>query len=240
LFPILYESPGFVLYTQTVFLTIAFIVGILIATHEARQFNLSTFELSRVGLSGFLGGIVGARLLFLLILGRSSVLTLQELCTLGELDGGFSFHGGLLFGGLAGWAAAHYYRLPAWRVGDALAPGLAISLFFMRLGCLFNGCDYGVPTTAFWGITLHGDSRHPIQLYEGIGSLLLLPVLLKLNRKSCKSGTTLLWYLLLSGLLRVGVDLFRDDPARIWYLTIPQYLALGIACVAGILLWSRR
>jgi phosphatidylglycerol:prolipoprotein diacylglycerol transferase len=240
MFPILYESPGFVLYTQTLFLVIAFIVGILIATHEARQFNLSTFELSRVGLSGFLGGLVGARLLFLLLLGESSVLTLRELCTLGDLDGGFSFHGGLLFGGLAGWFAARYYHLPVWRVGDALAPGLAAALFFMRLGCLFNGCDYGVPTVMIWGITLHGAPRHPIQLYEGIGSLLLLPILLSLNRKSFKPGTTLLWYLFLGGLLRFSVDMFRDDHVRIWQLTIPQYLALMIACAAGALLWSRR
>jgi phosphatidylglycerol:prolipoprotein diacylglycerol transferase len=124
-------------------------------------------------------------------------------------------------------------------MGDVLAPGLSIAVFFMRLGCLMNGCDYGIPGAVPWAIILHGAPRHPIQLYEGIGNLLLLPLLFVLNRKSVKPGTTLLYYVLLSSLLRMGVDVFRADPIRYWHLTIPQFVAFGIAVIAGIVLCYR-
>jgi phosphatidylglycerol:prolipoprotein diacylglycerol transferase len=239
MYPILYNSPGFILYTQTVLLAIAFIAGLLLAIREAHYAGIPRFELTNVVLVGFISSIIGARAFFLLLTWKSANLTLQELCTIGKLDGGFAFHGGLLFGGLAGWFVTIYYHLPVWRMGDVLAPGLSIALFFMRLGCLMNGCDYGIPSGVPWAITLHGAPRHPIQLYEGIGNLLLLPLLLLLNRKPIRPGTTLLCYVLLSSLLRIGVDVFRADSIRYWHLTIPQFVALGIAVIAGILLCYR-
>jgi phosphatidylglycerol:prolipoprotein diacylglycerol transferase len=130
--------------------------------------------------------------------------------------------------------AARYHHLNGWRVADALAPGLAIAMFFMRLGCLLNGCDYGVLTTVPWSIPLHGGLRHPIQLYEGLGNLVLLPLLSALNRKPLHPGRTFLIYLMCSALLRFGVDFYREDFARIGGLfTIPQLIALVIAVSAG-------
>lgn len=239
MYPILYNSPGFVLYTQTVLLALAFIAGLLTSIREAHYAGIPRFELTNLILVGFISSIVGARAVFLLLTWKSANFTLQELCTIGKLDGGFAFHGGLVFGGLTGWAAATHYRLTVWRTGDVLAPGLAIAVFFMRLGCLMNGCDYGIPSVVPWAITLHGAPRHPIQLYEGIGNLLLFPLLLLLNRKPIRPGTTLLCYILLSSLLRIGVDVFRADPIRHWHLTTPQFVALGIALMAGIVLCYR-
>lgn len=237
--PILFQAPGFTLYTQTVLLAIAFMAGLLLAISEGRQAGIPRFELSTVILLGFLAAILGGRAFFLLLTFDAANFTLRELCVVGTLDGGFALHGGLLFGGLAGWLTARYYRLPVWRTGDVLAPGLALAMFFLRLGCLMNGCDYGIPTTRPWGIPLHGSLRHPIQLYEGLGNLALLPVLAWLNRTGRTPGTTLLVYLCLSSLLRCGVDIFRDDPLRYAGLTIPQYLALGIALVSGVFLIFR-
>lgn len=239
MYPILYHSPDFILYTQTVFLALAFMAGLLIAIHEAHYARIPRFELTNVVLIGFIGSIVGARAIFLLLTWDVAHFTLREFCIMGDLDGGFAFHGGLVCGGLAGWAVATHYRLPVWRMGDVLAPGLAAAVFFMRLGCLMNGCDYGIPSSVPWAIMLHGAPRHPIQLYEGIGNLIFLPLLLLLNRKPIKPGTTLLCYGMLGSLLRVGVDVYRDDPARYWHLTVPQLLALGIALGTGGVFWCR-
>ena len=237
--PILFEFPGLTLYTQTVLVIAAFTAGLMMAVHESRRAEIPQFELINVILVGFIGSIVGARLFFLLLNWNTVHFTIQELCTLGQSEGGFAFHGGLVFGGLTGWLVSRHYRLSVWRMGDVLAPGLALAMFFLRLGCLMNGCDFGVPTTLPWAIMLHGSPRHPIQLYEGFGSLALLPVLLLLNRRACKSGTTLLWYICLSSVLRFGVDIFRDDPFRYRHLTIPQCFALGLAVTAGLLLRYR-
>lgn len=229
MYPILFEFPGLTFYTQTLFFIIAFIAGLLVAVHEGKYWNISRLELTDIVLWGFLGAIPGARILFLMLAYQKIPFSLSELCTLGALDGGFSFHGGLLAGGLVTLLAVHHHRLPAWRVADAFAPGLSLALFFMRLGCLLNGCDYGIVTTVPWGILLHGAFRHPIQLYEGVGNLLLFPILLHMNKKPMKPGITFLTYLLLSALLRFAVDFYREEFVHIWHgMLITQWLALVI------------
>jgi phosphatidylglycerol:prolipoprotein diacylglycerol transferase len=240
LYPILFEFAGFTLYTQTICLIIAFISGLLVAVHEGKRFAITRLDITDVVLWGFISAILGARLLFMLIYWESSSFTLSEVCTLGTEDGGFSFHGGLLAGGLASFLIAWHHKIQIWRLADALAPGLAVAMFFMRIGCLLNGCDYGIVTTVPWGIFLHGATRHPIQLYEGVGNLLLLPLLIILNKKSAKPGWTFLLYLLFSAIIRFGVDFYREESVRIWNLfTIPQLLAIGIAIFADFILYQK-
>lgn len=229
MYPILFEFPGLTFYTQTLFFILAFIAGLLVAVHEGKHWNISRLDLTDIVLWGFLGAIPGARALFLILPSQQISFDLKEFCTLGTLDGGFSFHGGLLAGGIVTLLAVCYHRLPVWRVADAIAPGLALALFFMRLGCLLNGCDYGTATTVPWGIPLHGAFRHPIQLYEGLGNLLLLPILLRMNQKPMKPGITFLTYILLSALLRFAVDFYREELVHLWQgMLISQWLALAI------------
>lgn len=235
MYPILFEFPGLTLYTQTLFFIIAFIAGLLVAVHEGKYWNISRLDLTDIVLWGFLGAIPGARVLFLLLSYKHISFSLSEFCTLGTLDGGFSFHGGLFAGGLVTLLAVRHHHLSVWRVADAFAPGLALALFFMRLGCLLNGCDYGIVTNVPWGIPLHGAFRHPIQLYEGVGNLLLFPILLRMNKKPMKPGITFFTYLLLSALLRFTVDFYREEVRHIWPgLILPQYIAVGIVVLSGI------
>jgi phosphatidylglycerol:prolipoprotein diacylglycerol transferase len=241
LYPILFEFPGFTLYTQTLCLLIAFIAGLLVAIREGKRFAIPRLDITDVVLWGFISAIFGARLLFMIISWKTSAFTFKEFCTLGTVNGGFSFHGGLLAGGLAGFLTARYHKIHIWRLTDVLAPGLAVAMFFMRIGCLLNGCDYGVVTTMLWGIPLHGANRHPIQLYEGIGNLFLLPVLMSLNKKAVRPGYTFLIYMLFSAIIRFGVDFYREEYEKVWDLfTIPQFLAAGIAVFAGLALYHRR
>lgn len=235
--PILFELPGFTFYTQTLLFIIAFIAGFLVAKNQGIRFAIPPSKLTDIVLWGFLGAILGARVFFLLLHQGYSSLTLAEICTLGSLDGGFSFHGGLVAGGVLGALVTRYHHVNVWRVADALSPGLALAMFFMRLGCLLNGCDYGIVTSVPWGIPLHGSLRHPIQLYEGVGNLLLVPLFLFLNKKSLRPGSTFIFYILFSASLRLGVDFYREDPIKVWGgMTIPQLLAGGMALAAGIII----
>jgi len=242
LYPILFQISGFTLYTQTVCLIIAFISGLLVAVREGKSFAITRLDITDVVLWGFISAIFGARLLFMILSWESSAFTFSEICTLGTKDGGFSFHGGLLAGGLASFLAARHHKINIWRLADALAPGLAVAMFFMRIGCLLNGCDYGVVTTVPWGIPLHGANRHPIQLYEGVGNLLMLPLLILLNKKPARPGYTFLLYMLLSAIIRFGADFYREEYVhiRVWNLfTIPQLLAVGIGIFAAFGLYQK-
>ena len=246
MYPILFESSGFTLYTQTLFMVLAFIAGLWLAALEAKRFDLQHEALVNAALFAFLVAILSARLFYIIGFQQPSSLSLKDLCSLGTLDGGFSFHGGLLGGALGGACFASALKMPLWRLADVFAPGLALAMFFMRLGCLCNGCDYGVATTAPWGIWLHGTRRHPIQLYEGLLSLLvILPVLLLCNRKKLRAGSTFLCYIFLSSLLRFGVDFYRDEARGMFApFLLTQLLAGLLFLSSGLIifltfLWAR-
>jgi len=237
--PILFRLSGFTLHTQTVLFAIAFMAGLWLADRNASGLGLPRQALVNVSLSAFLGAMLGARLFFLFVFQEPSHRGLQALFSLAALDGGFSFHGGLLGGALSGACVAYMHKLPLRRLADVFAPGLVLAMFFMRLGCLMNGCDYGVATTAPWGMWLHGSVRHPIQLYEGLGGLLLiLPLLAVCRRKAFPAGGTFLCYLFFSSLLRFLVDFYRDEPSRVsGELLLTQDIAGTLLLGSGIIIF---
>jgi len=82
--------------------------------------------------------------------------------------GDFALYGGLIGGGLVGWALCRLVGVRPWRAADALAPALGAGIVSMRIGCLLSGCCFGNPTQLPWGITYPtGSTPHLHQIYAG-------------------------------------------------------------------------
>lgn len=243
MYPVLFEIGNFALYTQTVLIFFACLAGLWLALRHAKRSPVPQEVVLDLTIWGFLIAILGARMLFILLHGSyyrhspAQIFTLQ--------GGGLSFHGGLISSGLMGFYLVRKRGLNPWKVGDVLAPGLALALPFLRVGCLMSGCDSGIETTVPWGIQIGGVVRHPIQLYEAGLNLLLLLLLEKL---SCRGyghmaarpyppGLIFLTYLFLSSLARFGVDFYRPVEEKFYLgLTVPQFISLGIMTISLIYL----
>src|SRR5581483_5087257 len=90
----------------------------------------------------FLGGLVGARLFYVIQYHISDPLEFFRIW-----NGGIVFYGGAL-GGAAAAVILHRtvlrrFNVSAWKLADALAPSIAIGLCLGRIGCFLNGCCYG-------------------------------------------------------------------------------------------------
>jgi phosphatidylglycerol:prolipoprotein diacylglycerol transferase len=249
MYPILFKSGNIVASTQAVLLLIACVAGLWLSLRYADRLAVSREVVLDVTVWGFLIAILGARLLFVLLYGSYYALHPTEILTME--GGGLSFHGGLIASGLFGLYLIRKRGLDPWKVGDVLAPGLALALPIMRVGCFMNGCDLGVATTVPWGIQINGVSRHPIQLYEAGLNLLLLSLLAKLfpyqpiSRTKADlnlpSGFVFLIYLFLSSLIRFNVDFFRPVEEKLSVgLTAPQLISLGIMAISLTYLLSYR
>jgi phosphatidylglycerol:prolipoprotein diacylglycerol transferase len=162
-------------------------------------------------------------------------------------EGGMAFHGGLLGGVLA-------ISLFAWRRGrnigdvcDFTAPLPALGLFFGRIGNFINSELWGKVTTVPWGFRVHGEVRHPSQLYEAtLEGLVLFAVLwwftMRPRPRLAPSGLFLAVY----GVARFLVEFVRVPDEQIGYLaggwfTEGQLLSLpmiigGVALLA----WAYR
>jgi phosphatidylglycerol---prolipoprotein diacylglyceryl transferase len=176
-----------------------------------------------------LGGLVGAKLLFV-VLGWEHYAR-GELRLFADFSIGFVFFGGLLGAALAGgvfaWARGHDFARGADYFGVALPMGHALG----RVGCFFAGCCSGRPP-------------HPVPLYEAVGLVAIAlgarALLSRVEAGQSVTGAAFRAYLVLYGLLRFGLDPLRVDGRveRLLGLSPPQWIAAGVIVLA--LAWGSR
>ena len=166
-------------------LALAFIAGIWLTSRHARRAGIDPDSIWNMGLIIIFAALVGAKILLFLSDFTYYSQNPREIFSLSTLRSTGVYFGGLL---LALAASAWYLRrahLPAWKVADLAAPGIALGQAIGRLGCLSAGCCFGRPTDASWGITFTDRYAydnigvplnvplHPTQLYEAGATVLL-------------------------------------------------------------------
>ena len=145
-----------------VMVLIGSLTGLLMATHRARQMNLSPDVIYSLAFGMFLCGIVGARLFFVIEYWETRFRFGDWRTTLFEVlkftEGGLVVYGALIGATLAFIVFTLRHRLSPLAMSDLIAPSLLAGLAFGRIGCLLNGCCYGGETTQPWGVTFPPES----------------------------------------------------------------------------------
>ncbi|HSW40254.1 MAG TPA: prolipoprotein diacylglyceryl transferase [Acidobacteriota bacterium] len=223
MYPSILEIGPITIHTYGVLLALAFIAGIWLASRNAKKHGIDPDAVWSLGLVVIFAALVGTKLLMILSDFNYYIQNPREIFSLSTLRSMGVYYGGLL---LALGAAAWYLnrkRLPAWKIADCAAPGIALGQTIGRLGCFASGCCYGAPTTMPWGVTFTNPYSyenvgvplniplHPAQLYESAGTLCLFAFLMwRLSRKHT-SGQIILEYLGLYAILRFALEFYRDD-----------------------------
>jgi phosphatidylglycerol:prolipoprotein diacylglycerol transferase len=241
MYPKLFSIGNITIHTYGLFVAIGFLAGIYLAEKLASYRSLSRDFVSYIVTGCLITGLIGARLVYVLI-------SLEEYS--GDIlrifmfwEGGLVFWGGILGG--AAWVvyAALKMGYNVWSVGDVLAPGIALGHAIGRIGCFFAGCCYGKPTDLWCGIgfghpeTLAqpiGVQLHPTQLYSSIFLFLLSFILYrKLKSKKSRSASVFALYLIIFGIFRIIIENFRGDYRGLPFIGITptQWIA-----IAGIIL----
>jgi phosphatidylglycerol:prolipoprotein diacylglycerol transferase len=188
-----------------------------------------------IGFAGALGGLIGARLDFI-IENYSDVK--NDL--LGNL---FSGSGLIWYGGAIGGAIG--VILWAWWRGyltttllDVTAPALALGYAVGRIGCQLSGDgDYGKPWNGPWAMSYpHGtvpttQKVHPTPVYETLTMALVAYVLWRL-RNRFTGGRLFALYLVLAGTERFLVEFIRRNSDVAFGLTQAQLISV-VMVLAG-------
>ena len=244
--PKLVHIGSFYLPTYGVLVAIAFLTALWIAGKLGREQGLSRDAVMNLGIYCALAGIVGAKVL-MLVLDPYYRKNPVEIFTLSTLQSAGIWYGGFI----AALIFAYFYmrkeHLPFLPTCDVFAPGLAIGHAIGRLGCFAAGCCYGKPTTLPWAVTFTnpeangaplGVPIHPTQLYEaGLESIICL-ILYQLARRKHKAGSIIALYLILSGIARFSVEFVRShDEANPLGgpLTLEQWISIAV-CIVGVIL----
>lgn len=243
------------LHTYGVLLAIAFLVGLWVASRQAKRAGLDPRRVTDLAVWVLIAGLVGAKLMLIAVDWRFFAARPFELRSL--LQSGGVFYGGLLAGALVAWFYARRYQLPAWPTADVLAPGVVIGQAIGRLGCFSAGCCWGKPSSAPWAVSFTNEytgrtigtplhtGLHPVQLYEAAAAFAIFGVLIWLARRQRFQGQVALAYVGLYSAVRFGLEFWRGDAERgLWFggaLSTSQVVALLLlAAVAGLYATGRR
>jgi len=233
---------GLSVYAYGTSLAIAFLAAITLARRDAARKGIPPETIVDIALALCLGGLLGARLLFVLI--DLGYYWHQPLEIFNVRAGGLSFYGGAVAGFAAAWWYVKHKRLEPWAIADTVVPYAALGYAIVRIGCFFNGCCYGIPTHLPWGWPCReGDpftTRHPTQLYASLGSFLLFLLLLRWRGHKRFTGFLFFLYMGLYAIMRAAIEVFRDSQILFGHVRLTQVASLAMAGYAFGTIWYRE
>jgi phosphatidylglycerol:prolipoprotein diacylglycerol transferase len=248
--PVLFEIAGWPVYSYGVLLAAAYLAGLQMAVVRARHAGLDGAKVMDFGIYLIIAALVGAKLALVIVDFSYYRANPREILSLARAGG--VFYGGLVAALVVGLLLVKRYRLPVWKTGDLIAPGVALGHVIGRMGCLMAGCCYGRPTTVPWAITFHNPLAslnlgtpldvplHPRQMYHAGAELILLIALLTTEKRGKPfAGRTFWLYMLLYAISRYIIEIYRGDERGIFFSTFStsQLVSIVIVPVSVFMLW---
>lgn len=221
-----------------------FLAGLWTSSRRALRGGIPAEKILDLGPWLILGAIVGARLLFVLSYWHEQFAGEPISGIFKVWRGGLVFYGGLIGASLTCIVYARWRNISVWKLGDILAPSIALGSVFGRIGCLMNGCCYGRACQLPWAIHFppghhsYPEGVHPTQVYDAALNLGLYGFLEWLYRRKRFDGQVFSAYLVGYAICRSIVEIFRGDYPRHYFgwATPAQLVSVGILAAGLVLL----
>lgn len=174
--PRIAESGGFPIRGYGVFLMLAIAISTLLTIWRAkRRWNYPADSILGIVFVAAFCGICGARLFYVVEYWpdvRAATLGATLINIVDVTNGGLVVYGSILGGIAAVIGYLAFKKLPILATLDLFAPALLLGVSIGRIGCLMNGCCFGGPCDAPWGVVFPaGSPAHQLQMEEGAASL---------------------------------------------------------------------
>jgi phosphatidylglycerol:prolipoprotein diacylglycerol transferase len=222
--PEIFGIAGLEITWHGLFTALGVVVGVVVAAFLARRAGIDEDTVYNMALALVVGGIIGARALYVLEHLGDFRHDLTEIFAIHT--GGISLYGALFGGTLGAAAYAAWRRLPRWgTMADLAAIGAILGMAVGRIGCLINGDIFARATDCPIGLVYtHSDSpsypiyssvspalaQQPVTAYEIIGDLIIFALLLFVLRRVFKrEGMIFFAWAFLYSAMRFGISFLR-------------------------------
>lgn len=228
---------NFSISSYTVMMIIGFLVAYKLCGNEFKRKGLGEDLLDMAFVASIIGGLIGAKILFLL-----ENLTLSQFISdpVRYLSSGLTYLGGFVGATLLFFAVMRIKRVNFWLATDAMAP-IVITYAIARIGCFLVGDDYGTPSDLPWAMAFPIGSPptnqrvHPTQIYEILLTLGIFIYIWRVRKKNMPVGWLSSMILILTGVERFLIEFIRHTtPSFIPGISLAQLMSLGLI-IAGVL-----
>ena len=243
------------LHTYGVLVAVAFLTALWLAGRLAKRAGLSADAVTNLGAYCGLSAIAGAKVMMFLVDIPYYAQHPGEIFSLGTLQAGGVFYGGLIAAlGVSVWYIRQT-KLPAWKTADVFAPAIALGHGIGRLGCFSAGCCWGVECDRPWAVTFTSPVAHelvgvplhiplhPTQLYEAFAEFAIFGLLLRQIRAPHRDGAIIASYLMMYSTLRFVVEFYRVHEQGNLFggpLDTSQWISAGLFLLGAASLAMRR
>jgi len=241
--PVAFSIGAFEVRWYGIMVVLAVVAVIAIALREAKRVGLAEEHIYSVGLWGIIGGIIVSRLLH--VIDKWSYYMAHP----GQIIGfeGLTVYGAVLGALLAVLIYCWVKKISFWLLGDVIAPGAILGQAIGRIGCLMNGCCYGLPTSLPWGVVYTNPGSYcpldetfqPTQIYHLIWNLIGFGILWSLRRRLKPQGSLFLLYLALYAAGDLSIRFVRvGEPFRSgMFFNMQQAQLIGIIILLVTVPW---
>ena len=234
---------------------LAFLTALWLIGKLARRAGLDPDAVLNLGIYCALAAIIGAKLMMFVVDVPYYLQHPGEIFSLGTLQAGGVFYGGLIAALVTAFLYMRKKQLPALQTADVFAPGIALGHGIGRLGCFSAGCCWGVPTHLPWAVTFTnpesnrlvgvplGTPLHPTQLYEAFAEFVIFALLYRAIRRPHVQGAIISLYLMLYSAVRFAVEFVRfHEQGNLWGgpLDTSQWISLGLFALGAAYWWKVR
>ncbi len=240
-----------------VIIAFGFLLAVLFGGRTAYKWKIDLNKMVDVLIFGTLGGIVGARLYYVLFEWNYYRMHLAEIPQIWQ--GGLAIYGGLIGGLLAAYFTCRKNGLNFYKLLDMCAMSFLIGQGIGRWGNYTNQEAFGTNTSMPWGMYsskveaylldhqmelmekgIKVDTLspvHPTFLYESLWCIIGFFILYYIMKKHYKfAGEIMLWYGVIYGAERAVVEGFRTDSLYLGdtNIRVSQILSavLAVLCLA--------
>ena len=219
---------------------IGIVCAILMASYRGKKRNMNADAILTLSIFAVVFGFLGGKLLYIILDFKNFLSNPLEILS----GSGFVVYGGIILAILAAIVYCRKKKYSFLQYFDLFMPSIAVAQGFGRIGCFLAGCCYGAQTTCAIGVTFPpgslapaGVSLLPTQLFSSAGDFLLALILILYARKERRTGRVGALYLILYGIGRSVVEIFRADfRGEIGPLSTSQFISIFIV-IAGLALF---
>ncbi len=223
----------------------AFLLGYFILRKLAKRFNVKEEIIDDYMPFIIIADIVGARLFEVLFYDPKYYFS-NPLKIFAVWEGGLASHGAIIIIILTTIWFCKKRNISFYNFVDMVAIPVALGAAFIRIGNFINSELVGRITDLPWAVQFIGYEglRHPVQIYQAIGHVIIFMVLLNMLKIKDRKEGTIFWSLLfLDSLFRLFTEFFKDLPLDYGFyllgLNLAQWASIIILLISIKPLYNR-